>query len=160
MQDLLPPLTAHSAGFEPAQVRQLTVYMDNRVGQLQQLVRIYEQAGGRIISLVVQNAVDTALIRLICSDTPLAQRELAQAGYAYSCHPLLLVEVDQKAALPLTSLCAALLAAEINIHYVYPLLLPPRGPAIVLHVDDPILAAQVLVRKNYRLIAESELAGE
>jgi hypothetical protein len=157
MQDLLPPLTSHCAGFEPTQVRQLTVYMDNRVGQLQQLVRLYEQAGGRIIALMVQNAADTALIRLICSDTPMAQRELSQAGYAFSCQALLLVEVDRKAALPLTSLCASLLAAEINIHYAYPLLLPPRGPAVALYVDDAVLAAQVLVRKNYRLIGESEL---
>ena len=157
MQDLLPPMTEQNAGFEPTQVRQLTVFMDNRVGQLQQLVRIYEQAGGRIVSLIVQNAADIALIRLICSDTPLAQREFAQAGYTSSCHALLVVEIDAKAESPVTALCAALLAAEINIHYAYPLLLPPRGPALVLYVDDPILASQVLIRKNYRLIAESEL---
>ena len=39
-------------------------------------------------------------------------------------------------------------AAEINIHYAYPLLLRPRGPSLALYVDDPTLAAQMLIRKK------------
>ena len=37
----------------------------------------------------------------------------------------------------LSDLCMALLQAEINIHYIYPLLVRPSGPAVVLYVDVP-----------------------
>ncbi len=58
---------------------------------------------------------------------------------------------------PLIAVCSALLAAEINIHYIYPLLVRPNGPALVLYVDDPTLAAQLLIRKGFVLLAESDL---
>ena len=63
-----------------------------------------------------------------------------------------------KASHPLETTCHALLAAELNIHYAYPLLICPGGrPAIALYVDDPTLAAQLLLRKGFRLLAESDL---
>ena len=54
---------------------------------------------------------------------------------------------------------SALLAAEINIHYAYPLLLWPRGPALVLYVEDRTLAARLLLKKGFNLIGESDLRG-
>ena len=37
------------------------------------------------------------------------------------------------------------------------LMLRPRGPALALYVDDPTLAAQLLIRKGFTLIGESDL---
>ena len=38
---------------------------------------------------------------------------------------------------PLLKICKALLAAEISIHYAYPLLVGPQGSAaLALHVED------------------------
>jgi hypothetical protein len=157
MEEVLPPLTEQGAGYEPSQVRQFTVYMENRVGRLQQLVRTYEQAGGSVIALMVQNSADTALVRLICSDGALAHHALTRAGYSFTEQQLLLVELGRQRQEPLASLAAVLLAAEINIHYAYPLLVPPHGPSLALYVEDAILAGQVLIRKGYRLIGESDL---
>ena len=55
------------------------------------------------------------------------------------------------------ALCSVLLSAEINIHYAYPLLTAPHGPAIALYCDDSTLAAQLLIRKGFNLIGESDL---
>jgi hypothetical protein len=62
--------------------------------------------------------------------------------------------------MPLISICRALLSAEINIHYAYPLLKCRLGPAIVLYVDDRTLAAQILIRKGFQLVGESDLTSE
>jgi hypothetical protein len=59
----------------------------------------------------------------------------------------------------MVAICTALLSAEINIHYAYPLLRAPKQPAIALYVDDPTLAAQILIRKQFTLIGESDLKG-
>jgi hypothetical protein len=59
---------------------------------------------------------------------------------------------------PMISICSALLTAEINIHNAYPLLIcPPDSAALVIYCDDSILASQLLMRKGYRLIGESDL---
>jgi hypothetical protein len=157
MEEVLPPMTERSAGFEPTQVRQITVYMENRVGRLQQLVRAYEEGGGRIISLVVQGLSDLALIRLICDDPKRASQALRSAGFTFFEQELLLVELNQQEPAPIMALCGVLLSAEINILYAYPLLLPPKGPALAMLVEDPILAGQVLIRKGYRLVGQSGL---
>lgn len=157
MEEVLPPQTESGAGFEPTRVRQITVFLDNRVGRLQTLVRAYEEAGGRIVSLSIQNAADTALVRVICSDPDLAREVLGKHGFATAEQDVLIVELPKRNPQPLVSICSALVAAEINIYYAYPLLVSPRGPALAISVDDLTLAAQLLIKKGFTLIGESDL---
>jgi hypothetical protein len=156
MEEVLPPQTQHGAGFEPTRVRQFTVFVENRVGRLQNLVWAYEQKGGQIISLSIHNESDTALVRLICSDPEQAREVFRQEGFALAEQELLVVELP-KHPQPVTMICAALLAAEINIHYAYPLMVRPGPAALALYVDDPTLAAQLLIKKGFTLIGESDL---
>jgi len=157
MEEVLPPQTQEGAGFEPTRVRQFTVFMENRVGRLQSLVRAYEETDGRIIALSIQNSADTALVRLICSDPDAAKDVLNKDKFSFTEQDLLVVAVPKRTKHPLVMICAALLAAEINIHYAYPLLISPGGPALALYVDDPTLAAQLFIKKGFTLIGESDL---
>jgi len=131
--------------------------MENKVGRLQQLVRSYENAGGVIVALSVQDSADTALIRVIYADADLARSVLQGEGFAFSEHEVLAVELPKGARHGLTAICNSLLAAEINIHYTYPLMLRPGGPAVVLYVDDSVLACELLMRKGHVLLGESDL---
>jgi hypothetical protein len=145
------------AGFEPTRVRQFTIFLENRVGRLMLLVRALEQNVGRIIALSIEESADSALVRLICSDSDAGRDALRGEGFSFSESDVLAVELPRTAH-PLETTCHALLAAELNIHYAYPLLACPGGrPAIALYVDDPTLAAQLLIRKNFRLLVESDL---
>ena len=157
MEEVLPPQTESGAGFEPVRVRQFTVFMENRVGRLQTLVRGYEEMKGRIVALSIQNSVDTALVRLIVSDPEMARDVLKQEGFSFSEQDLLVVQLPRRSSQPLVSICTALLAAEINIHYAYPLLISPGGAALALYVDDYTLAAQLFLRKGFTLLSESDL---
>lgn len=121
------------------------------------MVRAIESSGGRIVGLSIEESTDATLVRLICSDADLGRRVLAANRYFYTESELLAVELPKRAGEPLIAICSALLAAEINIHYAYPLLLRPRGPALALYVDDPTLAARLLLRRGFILIGESEL---
>lgn len=157
MEETLPPQTQAGAGFEPTRVRQFTIFLENRVGQLQKLVRAYEEAAGRIMALSIQNSADTGLIRLICSDPDLGRDVLQHGGFSFTEQDVLVVELPRRTTQPLLEMCAALLTAEINILYAYPLLARPGGPALALYVDDHVLAAQLFIRKGYTLIGESDL---
>jgi hypothetical protein len=157
MEEVLPPQTQEGAGFEPTRVRQFTVFLENRVGRLQTLVRALEQGAGKIVAMSIEESADSALVRIICS-APDESREILQlAGFAFSESELLVVELPKKTKQPLIEICSALLSAEINIHYAYPLLLRPRGPSLALYVDDPTLAARLLIKKGFTLIGESDL---
>jgi hypothetical protein len=157
MEQVLPPQTQDGAGFESPRVRQFTVFLENKVGRLQTLIRSLEQGVGRIVALSIEESGDAALIRLICAQ-PDFGRELLQTGNFSFCESeLLAVELPVGTNQPLLAVCAALLTAEINIHYAYPLLSRPRGPTIALYVDDITLSAELLIRKGFNLVGQSDL---
>ena len=158
MEEVLPPQTQHGAGFELTRVHQFTVFLENRVGRLQMLMRALEEVD-RVVGMSIEESADTALVRLICADSELGRDALRMAGFTFAESDVLAVELPSAARVrsPLMWICSALLAAEINIHYVYPLLVRPHGPALVLYVDDPTLAAQLLIRKGFTLISENDL---
>ncbi len=157
MEEVLPPQTESGAGFEPPRVRQFTVFMENKVGRLQQLVRSLEEADVTIAALSVQSQSDTALVRMICADRDSGRDILQREDFSFTEQDVLVVEMPTRSKHPLTAVCAAVLAAEINIHYTYPMMVRPDGPAVVLYVDDHTLAAQLFIRKQFTLIGESDL---
>jgi hypothetical protein len=158
MEEVLPPQTQEGAGFELTRVRQFTIFLDNRVGRLGALVRTLEEAESKIVALSIEESADSALVRVICSAPDHSRDVLKEKGFSFGESELLAVELPPRTRQPLLAICSALLTAEINIHYAYPLLLRPHGrPALALYVEDPTLAAQILIRKGFVLIGESDL---
>ncbi|MER3416294.1 MAG: acetolactate synthase [Gemmataceae bacterium] len=138
-------------------VRQFSVFLENRVGALMGLVRRFEGTNNRIVALSVIDSADCAIVRLVLSDPDRAKEifDLAQLPYLES--DLLAVQLPEGPQ-PLAHICKALLAAEINIHYAYPLMINPQGrPALALHVDDHSTAVQTLARQGFVLFTEKDL---
>lgn len=157
MEEVLPPQTEEGSGFERTRVQQFTIFLENRVGKLSTLVRLLEEHVGVINGLAIEESADSALVRVICSNPDDGRTALKEAGFSFSETDVLAVELPRGSHKPLVAICTALLSAEINIHYAHPLLVRPRGPAIALYVDDPTLAAQILIRKGFTLISENDL---
>src|SRR2546430_462292 len=121
MEEILPPQTQHGAGFELTRVRQFTVFLENRVGRLQGLLRAFEETAGKICAISIEESADSALIRIICAEPDLGREALKTGGFSFSESELLAVELPKRTKQPLVAICTALLAAEINIHYAYAL---------------------------------------
>jgi hypothetical protein len=157
MEQVLPPQTQRGAGFEPARIRQFTVFLENRVGRLQNLLNALESPEHPIRAISIEESGETTLVRLICSDADLARKSLQANSFPFGELDLIAVQTPKKNDQPLSTICSVLLSAEINIHYLYPFLIGPRGPAVALYVDDPVLAGQLLIKKGFDLIGESDL---
>jgi hypothetical protein len=155
MEEVLPPRTASGAGFERTQIRQFTVFLENRVGRLQALLRALEDVT-RVVALSVEESADSALVRLVCADTDAGRQAMREDGFSFSETDLLCVVLPEKTRHPLAAICTAVLTAEINIHYAYPIL-TSDAQAIALYVEDPTLAARLLFSKGFNLLGESDL---
>ncbi len=143
-------------GYSPPTVTQFSVFMDNRVGKLHDLVEAFEDSLSQICALSVHEASDCAIVRIITSDARLSKRLLREHGLCFAENEVLIVEFSSGNSLE--SLCLHLLRAEINIRFAYPLMIRPNGtPTIALAVDDPTLAGQILRRKGFRLFGEADL---
>jgi hypothetical protein len=157
MEEVLPPETAEGAGFERPFVRQFTVFLENKVGRLQALMRALEQGVGTVAGLSIEESGDSALVRMVCAHSDFGRELLRTAGFGFSESELLAVDLPRRARLPMSAICAALLTAEINIHYAYPLII---RPALAMYVDDAELAAQLLMKKGFTLVGETDLRKE
>lgn len=157
MEDLLPPETDTGASYEKPTLRQFTIFLENRVGRLTLLLRCLESSHQKIVGLAIEESADAALVRLICADADETRACLKEAGFSFSITEVLAVALPANHRSPLIAICNALLAAEINVHYAYPLLRGPSGAALALYVDDRTFAAQILIKKQFMLIGESDL---
>ncbi len=141
-------------------VRQQSVFIENRVGQLMRLTRLFDQADIRILAVSVVYSVDCAICRMILDEPDLAYDVLSNSRFQVSEAELIVVSLPHgKRALLHT--WAALLGGEINIHYTYPLLIQPRGFAAIAVLPDNIeQAVQVLREKGFDVLDQQDLLEE
>ena len=146
-------------GREYPTIRQFTVFLENRVGQLLGIVRRFEGGHVRIISININDAAECCVVRLILSDPEAGREILERAGLAMIESDLIAMELPDNAQ-PLLSVCSALLQAEVNIIQALPLMLHPADRnAVALMVDDLDMANDTLERMGFTLIRESDLEG-
>ena len=149
---------ATARGRDWPSVRQFNVFLENRVGGLLSVVRRFEATDIRIVSLIVNDLSDCAIIRLVLSDPERALEVFEQARLPITESDLLVVQLPDGPH-PLPRICKALLAAEINIDYAYQLLVGTQVlPALALRVDDLETAVSTLRSQGYTILTENDLS--
>lgn len=139
-------------------LRQFTVFLENRVGQLLEVVRRFEGSKVRIVSLLIHDSTECAFVRFLLSHPEQGREILERAGLALIESELIGVELPDGPQ-PLLKVCTALLQAEINIVQAYPLLLRPHGrPAVALMVDNIEMSMDTLAEKKFIMITEGDLS--
>jgi hypothetical protein len=139
-------------------IRQFTVFLENRVGQLLEVIRRFEGSRVRIVALTITDATECAFVRFLLSHPEQGREILERAGLAIIESDLIGVELPQSGQ-PLLEVCTALLQAEVNIIQAYPLLIRPHGrPAVALMVDNLDMAMETLSNKGFSMITERDLS--
>ena len=138
-------------------LRQFIVFIENRVGALHDVLRRIERDDLQIIALSILDSTDCAMARIIVNNYERAHELLTFAGFQMletNVIGVLLPGADQ----PHTAVLGSLMSAEINVHYVYPLMVRRRGRgAVAIYVDEIEEALRVLKEHQYELITEDDL---
>jgi hypothetical protein len=137
-------------------VRQFSVFLQNRVGALMDLVRKFEVANNRIVALSVVDSADCSIVRIVLSDPERAYETLHAAKLPFLESDLLVVQMPSGPH-PMGRICKALLAAEINIHYAYSLIVGESQSALALHVDDHETSVITLQKQGFTVCTENDL---
>jgi len=139
-------------------IRQFTVFMENRVGQLMEVIRRFEGSRVRIVALSITDSAECSFVRFLLSHPEQGREILERAGLALIESDLIGVELPEGHQ-PLLQVCTALLQAEVNIIQAYPLILRPRGhAAVALMVDNIEMGLETLDCKGFTMITEADLA--
>ena len=139
-------------------VRQFSVFVENKVGRLLDIVKIFSQAQVHVVALSILDTADAAIVRLVTDDPDKARALFQEHGLAYTEVSLVVVELSSSAT-DLKAVLTALLQAECNIHSAYSLLTRPRGKAaLALHVEDSEVATSVLAANQFRLLTQRDIS--
>ncbi len=138
-------------------VRQFSVYVENKCGALHDLVALLAGHNIHVLALSVIDITESSIVRFVVDDPDKAYDHLRRLGYYVNESDVLAVELNSEA--DLGPLLAAVLEAEVNIHYLFPFLVRPNGKyGLVLHVEERELAAQSLSIRGHRVLSQRDLS--
>ena len=145
-------------GPQEDEVKQFSVFMENKVGRLLDIVKMFSQASVHVVALSILDTADAAIVRLVVDDPDKARTLFGEHGLAYTEVTLVVVELSSSAA-DLKAVLTSLLQAECNIHSSYSLLTRPRGKAaLALHVEDSEVAGSVLEANQFKLLTQRDIS--
>ena len=147
--------TSFSIASDP--VRQFSVFAENRLGRLHDLTALFKEHNVHIMAITVLDTTDSAIMRLIVDDRDKARELMVTNDFPYTECDVLAVELRDET--DLRGVLAALLEAEINVHYVYSFIKRPEGrSALAVSVEDADVAAQALNRRGYKVLTQRDIA--
>jgi len=139
-------------------VRHFSVFLDNKVGALLEVVRMLGEENIVVLALSIQDSAESSICRFIVSDPDRAEYLFEENDIPHSVSEIIVTELKEGAT-DLVSVLAALLKAEVNVLFSYPLLVRPRGRAVLaLHVDDNECASSVLRGDGFPVLNQADLS--
>jgi hypothetical protein len=149
--------TRVSRGRQPDPVTQFSVFTENRMGRLHDLIGLLSSHAVHVLAVTVLDTTETAIIRLVVDDPQAARRLLQESGFAFTTCELLVVEIEAATQLP--QLMAAFLEAEVNVHYMYCFIPHPQGKSILgVSMEDNEVGEKVLTSHGFRVLRQSDIS--
>lgn len=150
------PLTLEKT--EGPGVRHFSVFLDNKVGALLEVVKLLHENSIVVLALSIQDSAESSICRFIVSDPDRVEELFEENDIPHSVSEVVVTELKEGAA-DLGMVLAALLKAEVNVLFSYPMLVRPRGRALLaLHVDDSECASTVLRGDGFRVLNQHDLS--
>lgn len=136
-------------------IKQLTVFIENRAGRLEQVTQILKDNNINIVSVSLADTSDYGLLRLILSDPDKAVTVLKEAGLSAMTTNVIAVKLTQHVG-KLGELLAILSDAGVNVEYMYGLTSGDENASIVLKTSDQEKALDVIKNSTFELLTTEE----
>ena len=138
-------------------IYQISVFLENRTGQLAEITRILADNHIDIRALSIAETTDYGLARMIVDDSHKASRILLDHGDILSMTPVWAVEVPDRPG-GLAEVLGVLADAHVDVEYMYSLFTHREGNAyMVMRVSDEPRFLSTLGDRKIRLISSQEL---
>ena len=139
-------------------IHQISVFLENRAGQLSEITAMLAEDNIDIRAISIAETTDYGLVRMIVDDSKKASDALLKHGNVLSMTPVLAVEVPDRPA-GLAQLLKVFEEHHINIEYMYSLFTHREGMAyMVIKTDDETAVAKAAA-EGLVTLADAESLG-
>lgn len=141
-----------------ANVRQISVFMDNKPGQLSGVMEIIKESGINVRALSLADTKDFGILRIIVHDTEKAVDALKDAGYAVTVNEIVAITIPDSPG-QLSRVLEILGKGNVNLEYLYAFTgASDRAVSFVLRVNDNDAAAASLTKGGIIQLTENDIA--
>lgn len=141
-------------------VTQLSVFMENKPGHLQNVLKILADADINIATLTIAETADFGILRMIVNDAEKAKKVLHDSQITSSTTDVLAVELEDKPG-SLFKAINAFAKNKLNIEYMYAFTEKRGDKAVMIFRFDDIEAAKkALAQEGYQIVKKIEIIGD
>jgi len=139
-------------------VKQFSVFLQNRVGSLDSLLRLVRHSGEDVIGLSMQDAKDATIVRLIVTDPELVGQLFLEKGIPHTTCNMVVVAL-REACTGLEECLKILKDGETNVDFAYSMLSHPDDYTLVaFHLDDHFFGAEILRNAGVKVMYQGDLS--
>ena len=138
-------------------IRQLSVFVENSTGKLQQIIDGLGAVGVNLRALSIAETADFGILRLIVDDEQKARGVLKEMGVISKTTDVIAVYIDDKTG-GLAAVLKTFTENNVDIEYMYAFLGRKEGKALmVLKANDEEKAARILCENGLELASPNVL---
>ncbi len=136
--------------------KQLSVFIENRKGRLEETLKVLKDGGINILSLSLADTSEYGLLRLIVGNPEKAKQELNEKGFKAMLTDVLVVKIAHTVG-ALQELLCALSNSEISVEYMYGLSANGNDSSVVIKTNKIDDAKTIVKEKGLSLMTAEEL---
>jgi len=136
-------------------IRQLSVFLENKTGYLNQVLAVLAKGNINIIALTVADTSDYGILRAIVSDPEKALEVLRAEQFSVRIHDILSIEMEPAPG-TMSRILDLFTAADICIEYVYAFSFGSKS-ILMLRTDNPEKSIEVIKANKLKSISEADL---
>ncbi|MCI8581904.1 MAG: amino acid-binding protein [Dorea sp.] len=135
-------------------VQQLSVFLENRAGRLDEVLKVLAEGGVNIVALSLADTSDYGMLRMIVSDPHKGRVVLKDAGITAMLTDVVAFRVSHDTG-SLSKAMHQLVEGEINIEYMYAFA-NGEDAAAVLKSDEPVRVVDILLGSGFKVYSADE----
>ena len=136
-------------------IRQLSVFLENKTGHLNEILAVLAQKNINIIALTVADSSDYGILRAIVSNPEKALEALRAEHFTVRVHDILSLEMSAAPG-SMSHILDLFTAADICIEYVYAFSFGSKS-ILMIRTDNREKAIEVIHNNSLKSISEAEL---
>lgn len=137
-------------------IKQLSVFIENREGRLEDVLDVLKQNDVNIVSLSLADTSDYGLLRLLVTKPEEGRKALVESGFSAMITDVLGIKLCHRVG-QLQELLEVICQSHINIEYMYALSTGTDDASIVIKTSDLEKAAELLKETDVELVSADEI---
>ncbi len=136
-------------------IRQLSVFLENKAGNLNDALEILSNNQINIVALTIADTSEYGIVRLLVSNPELALDKLRENKFTVRIHDVLSLEMDPQPG-SLHRILERFAEADISMEYVYAFSYGSKS-IVVFRTDNREKALELIAKYNFNPVTESDL---